>query len=167
MILGLSVEAYTKLHVAISLLAIVAGIVVVGLMIAGRLARVVTALYLAASVLTDVTGYFFHSKSIGPPHIVGAVSLIVLLAACYALYGRNLAGAWRGTWVVSAVIGLYLNVFVLVVQAFGKLPALHALAPNGSEPPFAIAQGVTLLVFVALGWLAFRRFRPTPKPAQS
>jgi hypothetical protein len=134
-------------------------------MIAGRLARVVTALYLATSILTDVTGYFFHSKSVGPPHIVGAVSLIVLLLACYALYGRNLAGVWRGSWVVCAVIGLYLNVFVAVVQAFGKLPALHALAPNGSEPPFAITQGVTLLVFVALGWLAFQRFRAAPKPA--
>ena len=167
MIFGLTTSTFTTLHVAISLLAIVAGIVVVALMIVGRMAQRVTALFLATSILTDVTGFMFHSKSFGPPHIVGVVSLLVLALACFALYGRKLAGAWRGTYVVTAVIGLYLNVFVLVVQAFGKLPALHALAPNGSEPPFAIAQGVTLLVFVALGWLAFTRFRPAPTPARA
>ena len=160
MILGLSVDAYTKLHVAISLLAIVAGFVVVALMILGRMARAVTALYLATSVLTDVTGYVFPSKSFGPPHVVGAISLVVLAIALFALYGRKLAGAWRGTWVVCAVIGLYLNVFVAVVQAFGKLPALHDLAPTGTEPPFAVAQGLTLVLFVVLGITAFRRFKP-------
>ena len=162
MILGLSTGAYTMLHVAISLLAIVAGLVVVALMIVGRLARAVTALFLATSVLTDVTGYFFQSKSFGPPHVVGAISLVVLAIALFALYSRGLAGAWRGTWVVCAVIGLYLNVFVAVVQAFGKLPALHALAPNGTEPPFAVAQGLTLVLFVVLGVQAFRRFKPAP-----
>jgi hypothetical protein len=160
MILGLSVGAFTTLHVIISLLAIASGLVVVLLMLAGRMARAVTALYLATSILTDVTGYFFHSKSFGPPHIVGVISLAALGIATFALYGRKLAGVWRGTWVVSAVIGLYLNVFVAVVQAFGKLPALHALAPNGTEPPFAVAQGLTLVLFVVLGVQAFRRFRP-------
>ena len=159
MIFGLTTSTFTTLHVAISLLAIVAGIVVVALMLSGRMAQGVTALFLATSMLTDVTGFMFHSKSFGPPHIVGVVSLLVLALACFALYGRKLAGAWRGTYVVTAVIGLYLNVFVAVVQAFGKLPALHALAPNGSEPPFAIAQGLTLVLFIALGALALRRFR--------
>jgi hypothetical protein len=164
MILGLS---FTTLHTLISLLAIAAGVVVLALLIVGRMARVVTMLYLATSILTDITGFMFYKGSFGAPYIVGVVSMIVLLLACYALYGAKLAGAWRGTWVVCAVIGLYLNCFVAVVQAFGKLPALHALAPNGSEPPFGIAQGVTLLVFVALGWLAFRRFRPAPPPARA
>jgi len=164
MILGLSVGAYTMLHVAISLLGIVAGFVVVALMILGRMARAVTALFLAASVLTDITGYLFHSKSFGPPHVVGAISLVVLAIGLFALYGRQLAGAWRGTWVVCAVIGLYLNVFVGEVQAFGKLPALHALAPNGSEPPFVVSQGLTLVLFVVLGIAAFRRFKPAPAP---
>jgi hypothetical protein len=162
MILGLSVGAFTTLHVVISLLGIVAGLVVVALMIAGRVAPAVTALFLAASILTDVTGYFFHSKSFGAPHVVGAISLVVLAVALVALYGRRLAGAWRGTWVVCALIGLYLNVFVAVAQAFQKLGPLHRLAPNGSEPPFAIAQGLTLGLFVVLGVLAFRRFQPTP-----
>jgi hypothetical protein len=162
MILGLPVGAFTTLHVVISLLGIVSGLVVVALMIAGRVAPAVTALFLVASILTDVTGYFFHSKSFGPPHVVGAISLIVLATALVALYARRLAGAWRGTWVVCAVIGLYLNVFVAVAQAFQKLAPLHRLAPNGSEPPFAIAQGLTLGLFVVLGVLAFRRFQPTP-----
>ncbi|MEJ0066864.1 MAG: hypothetical protein WDM85_16740 [Caulobacteraceae bacterium] len=166
MIFGLSIGAFTTIHTIISLLAIAAGVVVLALLIVGRMARVVTLLYLITSILTDVTGFMFYKGSFGPPYVVGVVSLIVLLLACFALYSARLAGGWRGTWVVCAVIGLYLNVFVLVVQAFGKLPALHALAPNGSEPPFAIAQGVTLLVFVALGWLAFIRFRPaTPARA--
>jgi hypothetical protein len=167
MIFGLSIGAFTTLHTVISLLAIAAGAVVLALLIVGRMARVVTMLYLATSILTDVTGFMFYKGSFGPPYIVGVVSLIALLLACYALYGANLVGAWRGTWVVCAVIGLYLNCFVAVVQAFGKLPALHALAPSGSEPPFAIAQGVTLLVFVALGWLAFTRFRAAPAPART
>jgi hypothetical protein len=167
MIFGLSIGAFTAVHTIISLLAIAAGLVVLVLLIGGRMARVVTALYLATSILTDVTGFMFYKGSFGPPYVVGVISLIVLLLACYALYGAKLAGAWRGVWVVTAVTGLYLNVFVAVVQAFGKLPALHALAPNGSEPPFAIAQGVTLLVFVALGWLAFVRFRPAAAPARA
>jgi len=161
MIFGLTTSTFTTLHVIISLLAIAAGFVVVALMISGRMAQGVTALFLATSILTDVTGFMFHSKSFGPPHIVGVVSLLVLGLACFALYARKLAGAWRGTYVAAATIGLYLNVFVAVVQAFGKLPALHALAPNGSEPPFAIAQGVTLVIFIALGALALRRFRAT------
>ena len=102
----------------------------------------------------------FYKGSFGAPYIVG----VILLLACAALYSGKLAGAWRPTYVVCAVIGLYLNVFVAVAQAFGKLPALHKLAPKGSEPPFAIAQGLTLLIFIALGWLAVRRFR-TASPA--
>ena len=162
MILGLSIGAFTAFHTLISLLAIVAGFVVLALLIAGRMARAVTALFLVTSILTDVTGFMFYKGSFGAPYIVGVVSMIVLLLACYALYGAKLAGAWRGTWVVCAVIGLYLNCFVAVVQAFGKLPPLHRLAPTGSEPPFAIAQGLTLVVFIVLGTLAFRRFRPKP-----
>ena len=167
MIFGLSTSAFTTLHVIICLLAIAAGVVVMALLLAGRMARAVTALYLATSILTDVTGFMFYKGSFGAPYIVGVVSLLILLLACVALYGRKLVGAWRATYVVSAVIGLYLNVFVLVTQAFGKLPALHALAPNGTEPPFAVAQGLTLVLFIVLGGLAFRRFRAPPPPGGS
>jgi hypothetical protein len=164
MIFGLSIGLFTTIHTLISIAAIVLGIAVLAELLANRLSGVLTALYLALSILTDVTGFMFYKGSFGAPYIVGVISLVILLLACAAHYSGKLAGAWRPTYVVCAVIGLYLNVFVAVVQAFGKLPALHKLAPKGSEPPFAIAQGLTLLLFVVLGWLAVRRFR-TASPA--
>lgn len=160
MILGLSVAAYTKLHVIISLIAIVSGLVALLAMDANRRLNAVTGLFLSTTVLTSAGGFLFHSKMIGPPHIVGVISLVDLAIACWALYGGKLVGVWRPVYVITATIALYLNFFVLVVQAFGKLPALHALAPKGSEPPFVVAQAITLVVFAALGYLAVRRYRP-------
>jgi hypothetical protein len=160
MILGMSVGAFTTLHVIISLIAILAGLVVLFAMIGNRRLDGVTALFLLMTILTSVTGFFFHSKAIGPPHIVGVISLVVLAIALLALYGRKLAGVWRPVYVVAAVAALYFNCFVGVVQAFDKIPALHALAPKGTEPPFAAAQGATLLLFVILGYLAVRKYRP-------
>jgi hypothetical protein len=104
-----------------------------------------------------VTGYGFPFLHLLPSHVVGAISLVVLAVAIYARYARHLAGGWRGTYVIGAVIALYLNVFVLVVQSFLKVPALHALAPTQSEPPFAVAQLVVLVLFLVLGTLAVRR----------
>ena len=165
MILGLSVENFTLLHVIISLVGILAGLVALAGMLANRRFPSWTALFLATTVLTSVTGFFFHSKAIGPPHVVGAVSLVVLAAALWALYRAKLVGAWRPTYVITAVIALYLNVFVGVVQAFQKIGPLHVLAPKGAEPPFAIAQGLTLIAFVVLGYLAVKRFHPAPEPS--
>jgi len=162
MILGMSVGAFTTLHVAISLIAILAGLVVLIAMIGNRRLDGVTALFLAATILTSATGFFFHSKAVGPPHIVGVISLVVLAISLLALYGRKLAGIWRPVYVVTALVALYLNCFVGVVQAFDKVPALHALAPKGTEPPFGAAQAATLLVFVILGYLAVRTYRPAP-----
>src|SRR5258708_4509884 len=160
MILGMSVGAFTTLHVIISLIAILAGLVVRFAMVgSGRLSGV-TAVFLFMTILTSVPGFFFHSKAIGPPHIVGVISLVVLAIALLALYGRKLAGVWRPVYAVAAVAALYFNCFVGVVQAFDKLPALHALAPKGTEPPFVAAQGATLLLFVILGYLAVRKYRP-------
>ena len=164
MILGMSVGAFTTLHVIISLIAILAGLVVLFAMIANRRLNGVTALFLLTTVLTSVTGFFFHSKAIGPPHIVSVISLVVLAIALWALYGRKLVGVWRPVYVVTAVLALYLNCFVAVAQAFDKIPALHALAPKGTEPPFAVAQGVTLVLFIVLGYLAMRAYRPGPTP---
>ena len=160
MILGLSVEAFTLLHVIISLVGIASGLVVLFAMIGGRRSDALTAVFLATTVATSVTGFFFHSKAIGPPHIVGVISLVVLALALLALYGRRLAGIWRPVYVVAAVLAFYLNCFVAVVQAFLKIPPLHALAPAGTEPPFAIAQGLVLLAFVGLGYLAVKRYHP-------
>lgn len=155
-------QAFTLFHVAISLVGILSGLVVLyGLLTANRM-RGTTLLFLATTVATSVTGYFFHRDHIMPSHIVGAVSLLFLCAAIVALYTFRLRGVWRVAYVASAVASLYLNVFVLIVQAFGKVPFLHALAPNGSEPPFIVVQVIVLVAFVVLGFAAVRRFRPRP-----
>jgi len=160
MILGLSVENFTLLHVIISLVGILAGLVALAGMLTNRRFPSWTALFLATTVATSVTGFFFPSKLIGPPHVVGAISLLVLFVTTVALYGRGLRGRWRAIYVVGAVTALYLNAFVGVTQAFQKLPALHALARTGTEPPFLIVQAATLILFVALGRQALRRFHP-------
>jgi len=119
-----------------------------------------TLFFLVTTIATSVTGFFFHREQLLPSHIVGILSLVVLAVTVLALYTYRLRGIWRAVYVVGAVISLYLNVFVGVVQSFLKVPALHQLAPQGNEPPFAIAQGVVLLLFIVLGFLAFKRFRP-------
>ena len=120
-----------------------------------------TALFLATTVLTSVTGFMFPSASFGPPQIFGMLSLIALAIATSAFYVYHAAGPWRWIYAVTAVLSLYLNVFVGVVRSFDKIPFLHPLAPTGSEPPFKVAQLIVLLIFVALGIVAIRRFHPT------
>ncbi len=159
MILGLSVATFTLLHVAISLIGILSGLVVLAFMVLGGRLRFTTDLFVVTTILTSATGFLFHSPMIGPPHIVGALSLLILAVALVALYAKHLVGVWRPTYIVCAVTALYLNVFVGVVQAFGKLPALKALAPTGSEPPFKIAQAVVLILFIGLGYLAVKGSR--------
>jgi hypothetical protein len=160
MILGMSLEAFTQLHVIISLIGIASGLVVVwGLLTLRALPRW-TALFLLTTVLTSVTGFMFHSKAIGPPHIVGAISLVVLAVAIFALYGRHLVGFSRVLYIFGAVFSLYLNAFVAVVQTFQKIPFFNALAPTQKEPPFLVAQLLTLGLFILLGVLALKRFHP-------
>jgi hypothetical protein len=149
-------------HVIVSLIGIVSGIVVlVGMLSAQRMAGL-TAVFLATTALTSVTGFFLPTEHLLPSHVVGIISLVVLAIALVALYLRRLAGAWRWIYVVTAVIALYFNCFVGVAQAFQKIAALHALAPTQSEPPFMIAQLVLLAVFIVLGFLAVKRFHPKP-----
>jgi len=151
-------DSLTAIHVAISLLAIASGLVAVAELVRNRRSESWSAIFLATTLATSVTGFFFHSKAIGPPHIVGALSLVILALAMWALYVRKLDGAWRPIYVAGAVVALYLNVFVGVVQAFQKIGPLHQLAPNGSEPPFIVAQLAVLIAFAALGICAVRRF---------
>jgi hypothetical protein len=165
MVLGMSLAAFTTLHVMISLVGIAAGLVVLGGMMSASRLPGWTALFLVTTVLTSVTGFLFPFVRLLPSHVVGAISLVVLTIAFVGLYGKSLAGAWRSIYVVSAVVALYLNVFVLVVQSFLKVPALNRLAPTQSEPPFAIAQALVLILFVVLGIRAVVRFRPAPRPA--
>jgi uncharacterized membrane protein SirB2 len=160
MIFGMSISAFTSFHVILSLVGIFAGLVVVFGMFGSKKLDGWTALFLATTVLTSVTGFFFPRDQILPSHIVGIISLVVLAIALFALYARHLTGPWRWIYVVSAVVALYLNVFVGVVQAFQKLPVLTSLAPTQSEPPFLIAQLVVLAIFIVLGIVAVRSFHP-------
>ena len=152
--------AFTLFHVALSLIGIATGLVALYGMLTSRYLAGWTSWFLITTIATSVTGYFFPVHKLLPSHIVGLISLIVLALACFALYKRNLAGGWRLTYVVTAVIALYLNVFVLVVQSFEKVPSLKALAPTQTEPPFKIAQLTVLILFAILGFIAAKKFRP-------
>jgi hypothetical protein len=165
MILGMSLATFTQFHVIISLIAIVSGIVVVlGMLGANRMPGM-TALFLITTVATSVTGFMFPTP-FDPADAIGIISLVFLALAILALYSYKLAGAWRGVYVVSAMVALYFNCFVLVVQSFMKISFIHALAPTQKEPPFAVAQGVLLILFIGLGVAAFKKFRPmTRAPA--
>ncbi len=164
MILGMSLAAFTKLHVIISLIEIVSGIVVMFRLLGSRRTPGWTALFLLTTILTSATGFLFPFTQLLPSHMVGILSLVLLAIACLALYGMKLAGPWRWIYVVTAMVSLYLNIFVLIIQGFLKVPALHALAPSvpPSEPPFAVAQGLVLLFFILVIIGAVRRFRPPP-----
>ena len=157
MILGTT--TFTFVHVVISLAGILSGLVVLFGLIAGKRLDGWTALFLITTVATSVTGFMFPFHKLLPSHVVGAISLVVLAIAILARYSRHLAGGWRRTYVISAVIALYLNVFVLIVQLFEKVPALNAMAPTQSELPFKITQVVVMALFVVLGIFAAKGFR--------
>ena len=150
--------AFTLFHTALSLVQLVSGIVVVIALVGGRSGGAWLWVYLVGAIATSVTGFGFPVDKFLPSHAFGIISLVLLLLVILARYAFHLAGAWRWIYAVGLVITVYLDAFVAVVQAFLKIPALHALAPAGSEPPFAIAQGVLLVIFVALGIAAARNF---------
>lgn len=158
MIFGLT--PFTFAHVVLSLVGIVAGLVVVAGMFAGQRRDGWTLLFLVTTVATNATGFGFPFFRLLPSHVIGIVSLIVLAVVIVARYVRHLAGAWRWIYASGAVLALYLNVFVLVVQLFRRIPALSDLARTQSEPPFQVAQLAVLLLFVWLGIRAVKRFRP-------
>jgi hypothetical protein len=150
--------AFMLFHVALSLVGILAGFVVLFGLITGKRLNGWTALFLTTTMATSATGFLFPYHGFKPSYAVGIMSLLVLAIAIFALYGRGLAGAWRRAYVISAVISLYLNVFVLIAQLFMKVPALRALAPTQAEPPFLVTQVVVMVVFIVLGFLAGKRF---------
>jgi hypothetical protein len=168
MILGLSLSTFVLVHVIISLVGIAAGFVVMFAMLGSNRMPGWTAIFLLLTILTSATGFLIPplvSEKLLPSHIIGALSLVLLAIACFALYGQKLAGSWRWIYVVTALLSLYLNTFVLVIQSFLKIGPLHALAPG--EPPggpvFAIAQGIVLVFFIIMIIGAVRRFRPVPQ----
>jgi hypothetical protein len=165
MILGVSTSTFTLLHVLISVVALVSGAVAIGGMAIGRRLDGWTPLFLWSTVATSVTGFLFHSKSFGPPHIIGVISLVVLAFTFTALYFYRMVGLWRPVYVVTAITALYLNAFVAVVQAFQKISLLHDLAPTQSEPPFLVAQALLLVGFIIVGLLSTWKFRPSKQLA--
>jgi len=160
MMLGMSLSTFTTVHVIISLVGIGAGLIVLFGMLSSKRLDGLTALFLLMTVLTSVTGFMFPFTHLTPGHKVGFISLVVLLIAILARYSFHMVGKWRWIYVVTAIIAEYLNVFVLVVQSFEKVPALHAMAPTGSEPPFLIAQLVVMAIFIVLTIFAVKKFHP-------
>jgi hypothetical protein len=155
-------QTFTHVHVAISLAAILSGLVVLLGLLTGRRLDHWTSFFLLTTVATSVTGFFFPFHGFTPAIGVGIISLIVLAVAIVARYPRHLAGSWRVLYVIGATLALYLNVFVLIVQLFQNVPALESMAPTQSEPPFLVAQLAALILFVVLGILAAIRFHPAP-----
>jgi hypothetical protein len=156
MTLGLPLSVFTELHVVISLIGIVAGVLFFAALIGGRWLSLLGAVFLGFTILTSVTGFLFPPKPIGPPFIFGVVSLVLLAGALLSLYGRQLAGGWRIVFLLTALLAQWLNMVVLVVQSYQKIPALHALAPNGNEPPLLATQGVVLVMVLFTAWRTLR-----------
>jgi hypothetical protein len=159
--LGLPLYEFTLLHVAISLVAIVSGLLVLPRMLRSERPGWLTHVFLATTVLTSVTGFMFPTPGFTPAKAFGLLSLALLAASLAGLYVFRLAGAWRWIYASTAIAALYLNCFVLIVQAFQKVPGIAELAPTQTEPPFQIAQGVLLLLAAYFGYRAVTRFHPS------
>jgi hypothetical protein len=160
MVFGMSLALYTQIHVIISLIAIATGLIVLFGLLAGKLLTPWNGIFLLFTILTSVTGFFFpYSGKVTPGIILGVLSLIVLAISLLALYAFHLNGPWRRTYVITALIALYFNVFVLIAQLFEHVPAIHALAPTGTETPFKIAQGTLLILAIVFITLAAKKFR--------
>jgi hypothetical protein len=156
----IDITTLTLAHTVISIVAIAAGLVVVGGLIAGVRIDGWTGIFLVTTVVTSVSGFFFPFSQLLASHWVGIISLIILPVVIAARYWKQLAGPWRGTFVVGSVLVLYLNFFILIVQLFRRIPALLVAAPKQTEPPFVLTQLLVLALFAWLGFAAFRRFRP-------
>lgn len=149
---------FVGFHTWLSLVAIVAGFPVAAGLLNGHIRSGWTGVFLSTAFATSATGFGFPFNGVLPSHIIGGVALVIVTVAGYALYARRLDGVWRRLYAITAMLTFYLLLFVLVAQLFSKVPALRAMAPTQSEPPFAIAEGLLFVVFVVLTWLAARRF---------
>lgn len=163
MVLGMSLHAFTVLHVLISFVAIASGVVIMRGLLTSRRMDGLTAFFLITTALTLITGLLFPFHGVTPAIELSVPALILLAIAIVARYPLHLG--WRKTYVIAACASLYFNFFVLVVQSFEKIPALYALAPTQKEPPFAVAQITLLVIFVALTALAVKRFHPEAQDA--
>ncbi len=161
MMLGLTLVQFTQLHTLISLIAIAAGLVFFLTLLRGRWLMLTNGIFLIFTILTSVTGFMFPPKPIGPPFIFGVISLAVLAVSLFALYGRGRVGRWRGVYLGAVLFAQYLNMVVLVVQSFQKIPTLNAFAPTGTEPPFLATQALVLIGTLLVGWRVIAR--PSPR----
>jgi hypothetical protein len=159
MVLGMSLATFTAIHVIISLIGIGTGFIVLYGLFKNKLLSPWNPIFLVTTVLTSLTGFAFPNTKITPGIVLGILSMIALAIALFALYGRHLNGGWRRTYAITAMIAQYFNCFVLIAQLFGKVPALHALAPTGTEAPFKISQLLLLLLFIYFITIAAKRFR--------
>jgi hypothetical protein len=159
MVLGMSLATFTAIHVILSLIGIGTGFIVLYGLFKGKLLTPWNGIFLVTTVLTSLTGFAFPNTKITPAIVFGILSMIALAIALFALYARHLNGGWRRTYAITAMIAQYLNCFVLIAQLFGKVPALHALAPTGTEAPFKIAQLLLLILFIYFIATAAKRFR--------
>ena len=164
MILGMSLATITLAHVIISLIAIVTGLIAMFGLLGSKQMPGITAIFLLFTILTNATGFLFPFTQLLPSHMIAILSLVLLAIACIALYAMQLAGVWRSIYVVTALTAQWLNVFVLIIQLFLKVPSLHALAPGAppTGPVFGGVQGAVLIFFLVCGFLAVRRFHPRP-----
>jgi hypothetical protein len=165
MLLGMSISTFTIVHVIISLVAIISGFIALAGLLTSEPRPKWTGLFLVMTLLTSVTGFMFPFTVVTPAFVTGIISVAALLITLLALYVFNMTGVWRPIYVVTAVFGLYLNCFVLVVQSFQKITVLNALAPTQAELPFLVAQSAVLAAFVIFGFIAVRRFHPRALPA--
>jgi hypothetical protein len=160
MILGLSLVQFTYLHVFLSLIGIGAGLFIIYGLLTSRRLSILTTLFLVSTAATSLTGFLYPFKGITPGIILGVLSIIALVLAIVALYGKKLAGPWRGTYVVSAMVAYYFNFFVMIAQSFDKVPALHSFAPSQASPGFGFTQAAVLVVFILLTVRAVKKFHP-------
>ncbi|TKT73888.1 hypothetical protein YH63_005395 [Afipia massiliensis] len=155
----MSLASFTVLHLIISMIAIGLGFVVAGGLLASNRMPGWTLWFLVLTILTSATGFLFPFTKILPSHVVAIISLVLLAVAVYALYGKGLSGVWRAVYVVTAMLALWFNVFVLIAQGFQKVALLNVYAPTGAEPPFAITQGIVLVFFIGMIVVGIRRFK--------
>ncbi|MBS0472806.1 MAG: hypothetical protein JSR60_17175 [Proteobacteria bacterium] len=162
MFFGIPVFSFVFVHTLITLIAIVSGLLMLFATLGNRRSEGATSVFLIFSVLTAITGFIIQTFPVTPAVVTGVLLSLALIPALLARHVFGFAGAWRWIWVVTAFLSLYLNCFVLVIQSFLKVPALHALAPGAPPggPVFGAVQGVVLVFFVVSGFLALRRFRP-------
>jgi hypothetical protein len=159
MILGMSMQVFTLVHVVLSLAGIVAGLIMILALAGNKFSRGLHMLFIATTALTSVTGFLFPFHGVTPGIVLGVLSIIVLLGAEIALYGGKLKGGWRGAYVISVAVAEWFNVFVLFAQLFAKVPELKAIAPTQSSPAFGATQLVVLVVFIVLTIRSFKGFR--------